>query len=496
MAKKGFKTSWKANKEEYFLYHKAREISSHTRFHWAGDDIVVFYPKTDCTYLLRDFELCRDGKMRPAEVVSTNGKTTHIIKKRNRFLLVHKGEPYQEETARTFIDHILVIYDRRHKVTRFISNFRNRQDGLIPAESYLPIERTEAMIRVDHEDSCQIIWRGREIRYMLNYHNFGKYRLFYHPQSRTAFVISNEQWRTWKRATVDAKSEFDTWAALIEGQHFFPANPTLWVRPTDAEYNLFHNGEMNPEGVHPVRTGIHGILYLPDENKSLVLDSFFMAPENELFQAVEAAQYFKDRKAEARPATGSPAGLRAGLRAGSRTSFRGGTEAKKEISDSSHSTIQTMDGNYYFWAPHEHGVHLVFKGKNILDNCKVVRLPWDDLLIYHDSEYTTMHLKGVGEAGRESLKTAKIVSQDTPLVVAKTTDKKFRLYNKGESILHHMDRAELSGNNLSGNNLSGNDLIGNNLIVHFRQQGTARAGGFSSTRGKNLIPAVFDSGEE
>ncbi len=460
MAKKRFETSWKANREEYFLYHRGREISSHTRFHWAGDDILVFYPITNCTYLLRDFESYRDGKMRPAEIISTNAKTTHIIKKGNRFVLLHKGEPYQEETARTFIDHILVIYDKRHKVTRFISSFRNRKEGLLPADSYLSIERSEALLGINHDDSFQIIWRGREISYMLDSHDFGPYRFFFQPKSKTVFIISNSQWRTWKSAAINALSEFDAWVVLSDGQHFFQDNPTLWLHSGGVKY-LFHDGNMNPEGVQPQPMGIHGVIYLTDTNRSLILDSFFKSPEDELFQAVDANQYFKNQMAKHIPVAGSR----------DETEMSGNRRIKK----------QKVDGNHYFWTRGDDGVQMVYKGNNILDTCKLVRLPWDGLLVYHKPVETTLHLKDVENSRKDYLQTAEIVSQNTPLVVTKTTDKKFRLYCKGESCLHHMTEAE---------------LLGNDLIIHFHEMGTARARGFFRCEAETLIPAVFDSQEE
>jgi hypothetical protein len=61
---------WKATAENgYWLYLDGIDISKETTYKWDGNDLKVFYKKTNTTYLLRDFKNNLDNTIRPAEIV-------------------------------------------------------------------------------------------------------------------------------------------------------------------------------------------------------------------------------------------------------------------------------------------------------------------------------------------------------------------------------------------------------------------------------------------
>ncbi len=61
---------WKATTENgYWLYIDGYDVSKETTYKWVGNDLRVYYKKTNTTYLLRDFKNNQDNTIRPAEIV-------------------------------------------------------------------------------------------------------------------------------------------------------------------------------------------------------------------------------------------------------------------------------------------------------------------------------------------------------------------------------------------------------------------------------------------
>lgn len=61
---------WKATPENgYWLFIDGNDVSKETTYKWEGDDLKVYYKKTNTTYLLRDFKNSQDNTIRSAEII-------------------------------------------------------------------------------------------------------------------------------------------------------------------------------------------------------------------------------------------------------------------------------------------------------------------------------------------------------------------------------------------------------------------------------------------
>ncbi|HPR18312.1 MAG TPA: hypothetical protein PLD62_08700 [Candidatus Cloacimonadota bacterium] len=124
---------WSAKDKSFYLIDKGENISTETDSHNSiiDDDLLVYNPSTSTTYLFEDYMHLKDGKLRPATVLS---RSAQVVWKayQNRYWIWYEGKAVGK-CEHQYMGNDLTVIPQQLNVMINLENFRNRQNNKLYA---------------------------------------------------------------------------------------------------------------------------------------------------------------------------------------------------------------------------------------------------------------------------------------------------------------------------------------------------------------------------
>lgn len=132
---------WKSNGSEYWLYFNGKDISKQTTNRWADntEDLEVYHPETNTTFVLKKFMDNSDNSLHEAEIRTNNGfkKTIPLWKatEDDGYWLFVDGVDISKETTYEWSGDDLKVYHEATKTYYLLEDYsKNLDNTLRPAE--------------------------------------------------------------------------------------------------------------------------------------------------------------------------------------------------------------------------------------------------------------------------------------------------------------------------------------------------------------------------
>ncbi len=137
MSEEGMDAKWKSNGSEYWLYFNGREISKQTTNRWADNaqDLEVYHPESNTTFVLNDFIDNSDSKLHEAEIRTNNGfkKTVPLWKATvdDGYWLFIDGIDISRETTYEWSGKDLKVYHKATKTYYLLEEYNKNLDNTL-----------------------------------------------------------------------------------------------------------------------------------------------------------------------------------------------------------------------------------------------------------------------------------------------------------------------------------------------------------------------------
>ena len=215
---------WRATTDGYFLYINGNLITDKTEYYESGNDLIVVNPRTNSRYLLRNYWINRDNRMRPAEIfLSTSadyyskksslasGQSITKAEWRGRrvgdegeYYLYVNGVEISKETTSTLTVNDLKVYHPLTKTTFLLRDFINNLDyQLRDAEILTATEISRKKTLDTSAKKLKIMWKAtndgtyylqvnrEEISKATTYELRGNDLYVYHLKTNRTFLLKN-----------------------------------------------------------------------------------------------------------------------------------------------------------------------------------------------------------------------------------------------------------------------------------------------------------------
>lgn len=148
-----YEAFWKATSEGYWIFYKGNTIQKETVNSWTNDDLLVYHSPTKANYLLRNYEIHKDGQLRPVEVLYSSSSAFWRTNGKEYWLYVN-GETVNTETISEWYDNDLLVFRLSTGLYYHFKEYTNRGDNqLRPAEIFTAPNKA--------------LWRATETGYWL-----------------------------------------------------------------------------------------------------------------------------------------------------------------------------------------------------------------------------------------------------------------------------------------------------------------------------------------
>ncbi len=170
---------WTAEKDNFIVFYKGKSITGNIDYARLYDSMIIYYETDNATIYLENYWKKKDGRLRPARILSTTD-TAFWLKDGNGFKLLDKARPIHGESTNSRIDHNILVYHEKSGATYFIPNFFSAKE-------------TELFPAIILSRRAEVVWRASNNRYEIWYHGKKLTKgLSHQPLGNDLAVMSDE----------------------------------------------------------------------------------------------------------------------------------------------------------------------------------------------------------------------------------------------------------------------------------------------------------------
>lgn len=113
---------WSGSDNHYLVYVKGETISDRVKSVFVKEDLIVYDPKTNSTYILSDFNKNSNGSLRPALIID-NSDFTFWKKEKGSYWLISKGQDVRGKSKLCYLDNDAIVYFDSTNVTYILKDY-------------------------------------------------------------------------------------------------------------------------------------------------------------------------------------------------------------------------------------------------------------------------------------------------------------------------------------------------------------------------------------
>lgn len=114
----------------YYLYVNGEQIASRTSGTFVDNDVLVYDPLTNTTYILKDYKNNSDNALRHAIIFDNAESAFWRREKDNSYWFYVKGRNIQDKTKGVILGNDCVVYDQQTNITYICKDFLTENDRL------------------------------------------------------------------------------------------------------------------------------------------------------------------------------------------------------------------------------------------------------------------------------------------------------------------------------------------------------------------------------
>lgn len=234
------KVEWKAENNLFYVKDNNKEIQLQTVYAMAGNDLLVYHPDKQKTYLLENYSHLQDNQWRSARLLSSSPQSVFWMSEDNVYWLYVQGKQVAQETTSTAEGrNLLVTHTTTGSKYRF-SGFYDLQDKQLRAAEVLSFNASSTKTSTSgYSDSYKrkgnVTWRSKDNLYWLyvNGEQIAKRTksvfvdsdlLVYDPTDNLSYVLESYKERQddqIRSATILDSSEQTWWRANDGGYYIY-----------------------------------------------------------------------------------------------------------------------------------------------------------------------------------------------------------------------------------------------------------------------------------
>ncbi|UII30106.1 caspase family protein [Fulvivirga ulvae] len=243
------KVEWKAENNLFYVKDNNKEIQLQTVYAMAGNDLLVYHPEKQKTYLLENYSHLQDNQWRNARLLSSSSESVFWMSEDNVYWLYVQGKQVAQETTSIAEGRNLLITHTTTGSKYRLKNFYDLQDKQIrPAEvisfNASPITKTDNTKSTDnygpYTRKGNVTWRSKDNLYWLYVNGeqiakrtrsvFIDSDLFvYDPTDNLSYLL--ESYKERQDDQVRSATIYDT-------------SDQTWWRANDGGYYIYVKGEL------------------------------------------------------------------------------------------------------------------------------------------------------------------------------------------------------------------------------------------------------------
>lgn len=240
------KVEWKAENNLFYVKDNNKEIQLQTVYAMAGNDLLVYHPEKQKTYLLENYSHLQDNQWRTARLLSSSSESVFWMSEDNVYWLYVQGKQVAQETTSKAEGRNLLITHTTTGAQYRLSGFYDLQDKQLRAAEIIgfsttPVTNTSSSsISTSYKRKGNVTWRSKDNLYWLyvNGEQIAKRTksvfvnddlMVYDPTDNLSYLLE------------DYKNRQDD---QVRSATIFDSSDQVWWRANDGGYYIYVKGEL------------------------------------------------------------------------------------------------------------------------------------------------------------------------------------------------------------------------------------------------------------
>lgn len=115
--------SWRSKDGFYYLYVNGEQIAARTKSVYVDNDLLVYDPDKNTTYLLKNYSVEKQNQLHPAAILDNADFAFWRKTKDAAYFLYVKGESIHDRTRGAYAGNDLIVYDTITNITYLLKDF-------------------------------------------------------------------------------------------------------------------------------------------------------------------------------------------------------------------------------------------------------------------------------------------------------------------------------------------------------------------------------------